>query len=115
MKKPAAFGLALAVAAGMALAMGGIASANPPPPPKHHPHSNFSFGFSIGPGFFWPYQPYYYQPPPPVYLAPGPYATSRWDLHVQWCLAHYRTYNPGTNTYFWKVGVPAVCVSPYSY
>ncbi len=27
--------------------------------------------------------------------------------------ARYRTYNPGTNTFFIRKGVPAVCVSPY--
>jgi hypothetical protein len=33
--------------------------------------------------------------------------------HVSWCLSHYRTYNPATNTYFARAGVPAVCYSPY--
>ena len=40
------------------------------------------------------------------------YPSSR---HVAWCLAHYRTYNPTTNTFFIRRGVAAVCVSPYSY
>ena len=39
----------------------------------------------------------------------------RWSRHVQWCSWRYKTYNPATNTYFRKKGVPAVCRSPYSY
>jgi hypothetical protein len=54
--------------------------------------------------------------PPPYPYAPayGPnyYGASP---HVEWCLTRYQTYNPQTNTYFIRVGVPAVCVSPYSY
>jgi BA14K-like protein len=57
-------------------------------------------------------------PPPPPY--PYPYPAYGPDYgygspHVQWCLSHYRTYNPQTNTYFVRVGVPAVCISPYRY
>jgi|SwirhisoilCB2_FD_contig_31_27954879_length_428_multi_9_in_0_out_0_1 hypothetical protein len=35
------------------------------------------------------------------------------NAHVQWCASHYRTYNPATNTFFVRPGVPRVCVSPY--
>ncbi len=41
------------------------------------------------------------------------YRRSYYNSHVQWCLDHYRTYNPATNTYFRKPGVPAACYSPY--
>lgn len=33
--------------------------------------------------------------------------------HVAWCSWKYRTYNPGTNLYFKRAGVPAACRSPY--
>jgi hypothetical protein len=35
--------------------------------------------------------------------------------HVAWCESRYRTYNPATDTYFVRPGVPAVCHSPYYY
>ena len=57
------------------------------------------------------YDYYYYgYPPPPRYYG-GYYRGS--SPHVAWCANHYRTYNPATNTYFAKPGVPAVCYSPY--
>lgn len=117
MKKLLALGVAATVAAGVALATSGSALAFPPGPPgpppphkhfRHGPPAPFFFGFSFGPGIF--YQPYTVQP----YYAPRVYG-SNWDAHVAWCLDHYRTYNPRTNTYFRKVGVPAVCVSPFGY
>lgn len=52
---------------------------------------------------------YYGYPPPPRYY--GYYRG--YNPHVAWCLSHYRTYNPATNTYFIRPGVPAVCYSPY--
>lgn len=59
------------------------------------------------------YDYYYYDsyppPPPPRYY--GYYRG--YSPHVAWCLSHYRTYNPATNTYFARRGVPAVCYSPY--
>ena len=48
------------------------------------------------------------------YPPPRPYGYYRgYSPHVSWCLNHYRTYNPATNTYFARPGVPAVCYSPY--
>jgi hypothetical protein len=38
---------------------------------------------------------------------------SGYSPHVAWCVSHYRTYNPATNTYFRARGVAAVCYSPY--
>ena len=112
MKKIAALGLAAAMAVG-ALSVSGAASAKPwpphPPYPMHHnwhPHSNFYvgtpffLGFSFGPQY--------------RYVRPYPnYSVSYSNLHVEWCLNRYRTYNPATNTFFIRKGVPAVCVSPY--
>ena len=110
MKKIAALGLAAVMATTATLAVTASADAKPywPHPPffpqhNFYPHNNFHnnngffFGFSFGPQFA---QPYRYQ-----------YAG---NLHVQWCASHYRTYNPYSNTFFIKKGVPAVCVSPYS-
>jgi hypothetical protein len=37
------------------------------------------------------------------------------NSHVQWCLAHYRTYNPATNMYIARPGVWAVCYTPFGY
>lgn len=61
---------------------------------------------------------YGYPPPPPPRpygyygRAPGYYG-GYGNAHVDWCLNRYRTYNPATNTYFRKPGVPAVCHSPF--
>ncbi len=52
-----------------------------------------------------------YPPPPPPPRYYGGYRD--YDPHVAWCLGHYRTYDPATNTYFRRPGVPAVCYSPY--
>jgi hypothetical protein len=103
MKKTATLGIAAAIAATATLAVAGSADAKPywpnQPYPMHHahPHNGFFFGFSFGPRFVQPY----------------PYRFAG-NLHVQWCASHYKTYNPYTNTFFVKKGVPAVCVSPYS-
>ncbi|HVY20861.1 MAG TPA: BA14K family protein [Bauldia sp.] len=105
MKKIAALGLAAAMAATATLAVTASADAKtfwPGGPffPHHnfYPHHNngFFFGFSFGPQFGQPY----------------PYRFAG-NLHVQWCASHYKTYNPYTNTFFIKKGVPAVCYSPY--
>jgi hypothetical protein len=56
---------------------------------------------------------YYCGYPPPRYRAHYGYYYGRYSPHVAWCLDHYRTYNPATNTYFRRPGVPAVCYSPY--
>lgn len=41
----------------------------------------------------------------------GPYYAG--DSHVAWCEAHYRSYNPNTDTFMSYSGVPMRCVSPY--
>ena len=63
------------------------------------------FGFGFGPQLY-PYQTYY-----PLQT----YSTYSTSPHVEWCLNQYRTYNPSTNLFFIKKGVPAACVSPFSY
>lgn len=45
-------------------------------------------------------------PPAPVVVAPNP--------HVDWCRAHYRSYNPYDNTFQPHYGPRAYCLSPYS-
>lgn len=122
MKKIVSLGLAALMAAATMTAMSGEASAKPKywknqyfphGNNMYHPYGNtfypqgnffafsgapFFFGFSIGPQ---------YQPRRHFYRVANP--------HVRWCLNHYRTYNPATNLFFIKKGVPAVCVSPFSY
>jgi hypothetical protein len=61
------------------------------------------------PGYTYDYPQYSY--PRYNYRYQGGGYTS---AHVEWCLSRYRTYNPATNTYFRKPGIPAVCYSPYS-
>jgi hypothetical protein len=36
-----------------------------------------------------------------------------WGDHVRWCETHYRTYNPRTDTFYIRAGVPARCVAPF--
>src|SRR5665213_2182125 len=111
MKTILALGLAAAVATGAVTAVSSSASANPPGPPPgpppwmlHHHHSHpywwggapFFFGFGVGPGYDEPYSNYAYNNP-----------------HVTWCMQHYRTYNPATNTFFIRPGVPVQCVAPF--
>jgi hypothetical protein len=133
MKKLIALGLATAVAVGSMAAVTGTASAQPDWQKKswnknwngnkkwnnnkwshnnnwnwRHRHSNnwvapFVFGSVLGYGLG---SAYYNQP----YYGSGYYG----DAHVRWCMDRYRTYNPATNTYFIRRGVPAVCYSPYS-
>jgi hypothetical protein len=68
---------------------------------------NFRLGFAAPVYPRYAYPRYRYDPYPRyrVRVAGG--------SHVAWCSARYRTYNPATNTYFRRVGVPAVCHSPY--
>ena len=124
MKKIVSLGLAALMVAGAMTALSSTASAKPmwmyQQPPMmfykhhhrhHHPRATFFFstpllfGFSFGPQLY-PYQTYQ-----PLY----PYQAYGMNPHVQWCLSHYRTYNQATNLFFIKKGVPAVCVSPFSY
>jgi hypothetical protein len=43
----------------------------------------------------------------------GVYAGGYGDAHVQWCINHYRSYNPGNNTFVSFSGEIRECVSPY--
>jgi hypothetical protein len=61
-----------------------------------------ALGYGLSQGYGYP-GPYYNQGP----------AYGYGDPHEQWCAAHYRTYNPVTNTFFVRPGVARVCVSPY--
>jgi hypothetical protein len=73
---------------------------------NHHGYYNNGYG----------YRGYYAPPPPrPYYRYHRGYNNyyGGGSAHVNWCLNRYRTYNPATNTYFRKPGVPAVCHSPY--
>jgi len=36
-----------------------------------------------------------------------------WRRHVRWCLNHYRSYDPGTNTWIAYSGQVRQCISPY--
>ena len=36
------------------------------------------------------------------------------DRHVEWCLDHYRSYNPRTDTWVSYSGVVHECISPYA-
>jgi len=59
-------------------------------------------------------QPPVYVQPAPVYVQPAPvYVQPGYSAHQQWCLQRYRSYNPSTNIYFIRRGVPAYCNSPY--
>jgi hypothetical protein len=119
MKKVLAAVLATAVGAGALAATAGEASAKQWYP-KHYNHHhyyggpNFAAPFFLGLGLGY-LTPRYY-PAYPVYptYGYGP-AYGYGNAHVQWCASHYRTYNPATNTFFIRKGVPATCVSPYSY
>ncbi len=99
------------------------------------------FGFGLGAALGQPYygQPYYgwgnpypnYRPPYPAYrppqppvafyspypvypgYPPRPVFSGNWSAHVAWCEARYRSYTAATNTYNIRIGVPAVCRSPY--
>ncbi len=68
------------------------------------------------PNYYYPPPPYGYYGYQPYYAKPyynGRYYGGPYSAHVEWCLSRYRTYNPATNTYFRRAGVPAVCYSPY--
>lgn len=113
MKKAIALALAAAVAAGSFAAATGSASADPYPPqhwkkkaPWHGPRP---YGGWVGPFLFGSMLGYGVG----TYYGSAPYYGSGYDAHVAWCLDRYRTYNPRTNMYFLKRGVPAVCHSPF--
>lgn len=55
-----------------------------------------------------------YAQPAPVYVQPAPvYVQPGYSAHQQWCMQRYRSYNPSTNIYYIRRGVPAYCNSPY--
>jgi hypothetical protein len=83
----------------------------------HHPYwgGRPYYGWETGPGYYYPdygydygyddgYDDGYY----PTYPS---YAGS--NAHVRWCEAHYKTYNPATDLFFVRRGVPARCVAPF--
>ena len=127
MKKLFALGLAAVIAAG---AISTTASEAAAKPWGYYPYSGPLFGpsrsfgprngatlFFGSPGFSFSFgAPVYRSYPRPFYRtfrAPM-YRVS--NPHVAWCFRHYpNTYNPATNIYFVKKGVPAVCISPFSY
>jgi hypothetical protein len=106
MKKLLALATATAIGIG-SLGVADVANAKPwHPGPYPHPvypypgpgwggpgwgGSGFYFGFGFAPHY------------PRMYVR----------RHVRWCMQQYRTYNPATDTYHPKVGVTAVCVSPW--
>jgi hypothetical protein len=94
-----------------ALAMtAGTAAAHPQGQWPHHDHH-----WNHGPGWGWGWGA-------PFVLGLGvgtlygnnyDYSYRYGDDHVRWCEAHYRTYNPRTDTFFVRPGVPARCVAPF--
>ncbi|MDQ0318518.1 hypothetical protein QO002_000656 [Pararhizobium capsulatum DSM 1112] len=62
------------------------------------------------------YRPYYrpyYRPGVEVYVTPRPAYRDAANLHVEWCLARYRSYNPQTNRFLTYGGIYKYCHSPY--
>jgi hypothetical protein len=90
---------------------------------KHHPHMVYHAPRPHF-GYYYP-RPYYYDPGPAIVAGTifgvigalaangGGYAYRGPASHTAWCEWRYKTYNPATNTYFARPGVPAVCHSPY--
>ncbi len=110
------------IAAGLAAALAGAgfadsALARPPGPPPgswSHGHPRYHRGGSdIGPaivagtvfGLIGAAIANSYDRP--YYRTGGPRS------HVAWCEWRYKTYNPATDTYYARPGVPAYCHSPY--
>jgi hypothetical protein len=63
-----------------------------------------ALGYGLGHSYSAPYYDY-----GPSYAYSGDFGSA----HAQWCASRYRTYNPVTNLYFARPGVPKVCYSPY--
>jgi hypothetical protein len=75
-------------------------------------------GLALGAIATAPYRPYYrpyYYGAPAYYapVAPRYYPAYAGNAHVDWCLANYRSYNPGTNTFIGYDGYAHICVGPY--
>jgi hypothetical protein len=47
-------------------------------------------------------------------IAASPPAVAINASHIEWCSRHYRSYDPGDNSYNAYSGIRRVCVSPYS-
>jgi hypothetical protein len=47
-------------------------------------------------------------------IAASPPAVTMNASHVEWCSRHYRSYDPGDNSYNAYSGIRRACVSPYS-
>ena len=106
MKKILAMGLAAVIAAGGLALTTSTASASHlyRPFPFMYPYSSGAYFFFGTPGFGFSFgTPRHHS----YRYAMNP--------HVAWCTSHYRTYNRWTNTYFIRRGVPAACISPFSY
>jgi hypothetical protein len=67
---------------------------------RRHHHHDRDFAFL---GFGFPYDDDYYYPS---------YSD---DAHVRWCLDHYRTYDPRTNTFIGIDGYRHACIGRYYY
>lgn len=67
---------------------------------RHHDHDFAFFGLGFAPYYDYGYDDYYY----PSYSYA--YAGS----HVRWCLDHYRTYNPRTNSFIGSDGYRHACI-----
>jgi hypothetical protein len=124
MKKLLALGLAATLATASVAATAGAALAQPKGGPGwndnwkknnwrwHRGHRGYDGGFllpfvlggAIGYGLSQSY--------PGPYYDDYDYAYGD-DARDAWCAAHFRTYNPVTNTYWVRPGVPRVCVPPY--
>jgi len=119
MKKIAALALAGLMGASALAVSAGSAAADPPW--QHHQNQNWNHNWNHhhnnwnhGPGWGWG---------GPFLLGLGVgtlYSNSydygyggSWGDHVRWCETHYRTYNPRTDTFYIRAGVPARCVAPF--
>jgi len=127
MKKIAALGLAglmglsaLAMTASTASA-GPLPPPGPPPPPWIHHHPGGWGGGGWG-GGGWGGGGWGWGGPFILGLGLGTmygnsyddgYGYRGGDDHVRWCLDHYRTYSPRTDTFFIRAGVPARCMAPF--
>jgi len=123
-------GLAALVAAGTTLAMMGTASAITPSLAGLAPQGQTATtgnvvkaGVYIGINPWWWGRPHYsYRRPGYVYFYNGYYYAQPWwrmrrrvhhRRHVQWCLNHYRSYNPRTNLFIGYDGRYHPCRSPF--
>ena len=104
----------------------GEVSGTPPIQVQHYRYDRHYHGDRYRyrrPGYSHFYGGYYYATPwwigPSVYVAPRPFYVppppvydDRSD-HVDWCLDHYRSYDPRSDTYLGYDGYRHRCISPY--